>query len=319
MEKFELESTKEIQDILIFPRGKFFIEHLDDWIEFNDDFFNEILASFADENLAKPFIDKNHEKGESFGDIEELYIADDGLHAKIKLNEKGVELIKGREYRYISPWFGSFTDTQGQEHKWVLFSVSLTNIPALSGELPELQEQIQLEAKRMEKFKKQFAKLGKVAFENKWIELEAFETDEDIINLLETVYSKLSELQELSTKIEQVLQEKTEMEKQLNKTKEELANLEQANLEKEARETIKLAIEQGKYPASLFELKVEQYKRNKEDIVKELSLIPAKQKATATSSVSTQLSEDDIRIMEMAKLDPQNPKDIELYLKNKKK
>jgi len=314
-----IKQTQEEQDILVFPRGKFYIEHLNDWIEFNNEFFKNIMENFTDTALSKPFIDKQHEKGESYGDILSLEIKEDGLHAKIKLNENGIEAIKGREFRYISPWFGNFTDINGKEHKNVLFSISLTNIPALGGAYCELQEQIQLEAKRMEKFKEQFAKLGKVAFENKWIELEAFETDEDIINLLETVYSKLSELQELSTKIEQVLQEKTEMEKQLNKTKEELANLEQANLEKEARETIKLAIEQGKYPASLFELKVEQYKRNKEDIVKELSLIPAKQKATATSSVSTQLSEDDIRIMEMAKLDPQNPKDIELYLKNKKK
>lgn len=319
MEMKELEQSTEIQDILVFPRGKFFIQHLDKWIEFNDEFYNEILASFMDGNLAKPFIDKNHEKGESFGDIEDLYIADDGMHAKIKLNDNGVELIKGREYRYISPWFGSFTDTTKKEHKWVLFSISLTNIPALSGAIPELQEQMQLEMEaRMEKIKEQVAKLGKIALENKWVELEAFETDENVITLLETVYSKLAELNELNAQIEKVLQEKAEMEKQLNETKEQLTNLEQANLERDAKETIKLAIEQGKYPASLFELKVEQYKRNKDEVIKELSLIPAKQKATATSSVNAQLTDDDIRVMQIARLDPQNPRDVELYLKNKK-
>lgn len=170
----------------------------------------------------------------------------------------------------------------------------------------------------MEKIKEQVAKLGKIALENKWVELEAFETDENVITLLETVYSKLAELNELNAQIEKVLQEKAEMEKQLNETKEQLTNLEQANLERDAKETIKLAIEQGKYPASLFELKVEQYKRNKDEVIKELSLIPAKQKATATSSVNAQLTDDDIRVMQIARLDPQNPRDVELYLKNKK-
>ncbi|NMC58416.1 MAG: hypothetical protein GYA51_03375 [Candidatus Methanofastidiosa archaeon] len=313
-----IKQTQEEQDILVFPRGKFYIEHLNDWIEFNNEFFKNIMENFTDTALSKPFIDKQHEKGESYGDILSLEIKEDGLHAKIKLNENGIEAIKGREFRYISPWFGNFTDINGKEHKNVLFSISLTNIPALGGAYRELQEQIQLEAKRMEKIKEQVAKLGKIALENKWVELEAFETDENVITLLETVYSKLAELNELNAQIEKVLQEKAEMEKQLNETKEQLTNLEQANLERDAKETIKLAIEQGKYPASLFELKVEQYKRNKDEVVKELSLIPAKQKATATSSVNAQLTDDDIRVMQIARLDPQNPRDVELYLKNKK-
>lgn len=318
-EKMELENTLDLQDILIFPRGKFFIQHLDRWIEFDNSFFNEILASFADENLAKPFIDKNHEKGESFGDIEELYIADDGLHAKIKLNEKGVELIKGREYKYISPWFGAFTDTQGKKHKWVLFSVSLTNIPALSGELPELQEQMQLEMEaRMEKTKQMYEKIKDVAMQKKWIQLEDEEKDFDtrVAELLEALYNNMLSISDIATQVETLLAEKKSLQEKVEQTEAEMKKLEQEKLEKEAEEVIKLAVENGQYPVALFEMKKQQYIKDKELILKELELIPKKESVKMSSSaVAVNLAAEDIEVMKNVGLNPADPKDVEFYKK----
>lgn len=318
MEWKELEQNTELQDIVIFPRGRFFIQHLNRWIEFNDEFYNEILASFMDGNLAKPFIDKNHEKGESFGDIEDLYIAEDGMHAKVRLNEKGIELIKDRQYRYISPWFGGFTDTQGKEHKWVLFSVSLTNIPALSGELPELQEQMQLEMEvGMEKTKEVFNKLKAVLIEKKWIQLEDGEEkdfDTQVSEMLNVLYERMLALSDVAAQVKSLLAEKKAVEEKLEAEKQKVASLEQEKLEREAKEVIQKAVEQGKYPVALFEMKVAQYLKDREMVMKEIELLPAiRTKKEGYSFEANDLTEEDINNMLRARLNPQNPADVKIY------
>ena len=145
----EIEPAEE-QEIQVFPRGEHIINNK--IRKFDDEFFQKIIESFNSDNLSKPYIDKNHKRAESFGDIMDLYIKPEGLFAKIKLNKKGTELIKDSEYKYVSPMYGPRTDTKGKEYEYVLYNISLTNNPALEGTLPQLQEQIQLEGERnMEK------------------------------------------------------------------------------------------------------------------------------------------------------------------------
>jgi len=312
VEKMELENTKDLQDILIFPKGKFFIQHLKETIEFNEEFFNEILDSFKDEKLVKPFIDKNHEKKESFGDVIELYVAEDGMHAKVQLNDNGIELIKGREYRYISPWFGSFTDTEGKEHKWVLFSISLTNIPALSGALPELQEQMQLEM--MSKTNIAFEKMLTIAKQKGWISLQDEEKDFDtrVAELLEALYNQLLTLSDTASQVDTLLKEKEVLQEKVSQQEKQINEMNQKQLEKEADEVIKQAIEQGQYHISLYEFKRQQYIQDKQMILKELSLIPKKQNVKG-QAVRIELQEEDVKAMKLAGLDPQNLEDVKLY------
>lgn len=144
IENNALKAEEGAQKILIFPRGQFFVEKYGASLAFDDDFFKRVIDNFKNEKLSKPFIDKNHEFRESFGDITALEITEAGVMASIKLNKKGAELVKDREYRYVSPSYSPVSDSQGVKYQDVLVTVSLTNVPALNGSLPMLQEQIQL-------------------------------------------------------------------------------------------------------------------------------------------------------------------------------
>lgn len=53
------------------------------------------------------------------------------LWATVEWTPHGVELVKGKEYRYISPAFGPYRDESGEQHNDVLTSVALTNKPFL--------------------------------------------------------------------------------------------------------------------------------------------------------------------------------------------
>ena len=80
------------------------------------------------------------------GWIEELYIKDNTLYAKVKWTSKAREYIKNGEYKYISPVF-IFNSKDPQSNKNIgttLHSVALTNTPFL----PELGE-IRLNSKRV--------------------------------------------------------------------------------------------------------------------------------------------------------------------------
>ncbi len=111
-----IQPTEEEQIIKVFPKGKYYIEKYKKDVEFNDMFFSDIANAFSSEGLSKPKIDKDHEFKTSFGDIDNYEIKEDGMYFKIKLNPKGVELVKSREYNYISPAWGRTKDTGNKEY-----------------------------------------------------------------------------------------------------------------------------------------------------------------------------------------------------------
>lgn len=106
---------------------------------------DEILADI-DHQSCKPGVERDTRAAGWFS----KFVVDPvkGLFAKLKLTNKGKELIQSREYRYFSPTFildenGSPTD---------LHSVSLTNLPAFKGHIkpilnsePNTKESIEME------------------------------------------------------------------------------------------------------------------------------------------------------------------------------
>lgn len=319
-----IKPIKEKQKVLTLPRGKFYIEKYDEVIEFNDEIFNDVINNFRDENLSKPFIDVNHKYEESYGDIIDMSIEEEGLYTYWVLNEKGIELIKNKQYKYISPAIYDIKDTKGELHKNVLVAVTLTNVPALLGALPQLQEQLQLSyfektegGKRMEKTKQMYEKIKDVAMQKKWIELEDGEEkdfDTQVSEMLNVLYERMLALSDVAAQVESLLAEKKAVEEKLEAEKQKVASLEQEKLEREAKEVIQKAVEQGKYPVALFEMKVAQYLKDREMVMKEIELLPAiRTKKEGYSFEANDLTEEDINNMLRARLNPQNPADVKIY------
>ena len=315
----EIEPAEE-QEIQVFPRGEHIINNK--IRKFDNEFFQKIIESFNSDNLSKPYIDKNHKRAESYGDIMDLYIKPEGLFAKIKLNKKGTELIKDSEYKYVSPMYGPRTDTKGKEYEYVLYNISLTNNPALEGTLPQLQEQIQLEGERNMEKKELLKKIlasGMVKLED-----ENADFDAKITDVLGKLYEKLQEISEMALQIKTLQDEKAaltskveEQEKEIKKAIEEKEKLEKEKLEKEATERIKMAVEQGQYPVALMEMKIQQYMKDKAEIEKELELLPKKIQSKTHEELV--LSEEDQKIVAFAKLDIKNPRDMEILKMIKEK
>lgn len=315
----EIEPAEE-QEIQVFPRGEHIINNK--IRKFDDEFFKKIIESFNTDSLSKPYIDKNHKRAESYGDIMDLYIKPEGLFAKIKLNKKGTELIKDSEYKYVSPMYGPRTDTKGKEYEYVLYNISLTNNPALEGTLPQLQEQIQLEGERNMEKKELLEKIlasGIVKLED-----ENADFDTKITDVLGKLYEKLQEISEMALQIKTLQDEKAaltskveEQEKEIEKAIEEKEKLEKEKLEKEATERIKMAVEQGQYPVALMEMKIQQYMKDKAEIEKELELLPKKTQSKTHEELV--LSEEDQKIVAFAKLDIKNPRDMEILKMIKEK
>jgi len=315
----EIEPAEE-QEIQVFPRGEHIINNK--IRKFDNEFFQKIIESFNSDNLSKPYIDKNHKRAESYGDIMDLYIKPEGLFAKIKLNKKGIELIKDSEYKYVSPMYGPRTDTKGKEYEYVLYNISLTNNPALEGTLPQLQEQIQLEGEKNMEKKELLEKIlasGIVKLED-----ENADFDAKITDVLGKLYEKLQEISEMALQIKTLQDEKAaltskveEQEKEIKKAIEEKEKLEKEKLEKEATERIKMAVEQGQYPVALMEMKIQQYMKDKAEIEKELELLPKKIQSKTHEELV--LSEEDQKIVAFAKLDIKNPRDMEILKMIKEK
>lgn len=139
-----VKATENEQAIKVFPRGKFYISKYQKEISFDDVFFSQIQDAYNSTDLSKPKIDKDHEFKISFGDINGFEIKEDGLYSKIKLNPKGVELVKNGEYNYVSPAWGRTEDLTKKVYPNRLLAVSLVNFPALEGALPSLKDQLRL-------------------------------------------------------------------------------------------------------------------------------------------------------------------------------
>ena len=89
--------------------------------------------------------------GEAYGWIKELFFKGDELWAKIEWLEAGLELIKSRKYKYISPVFlpNTIERLTAANIGWTLHSAALTNRPFMEelGEIKVNNKQNQIQNK----------------------------------------------------------------------------------------------------------------------------------------------------------------------------
>lgn len=301
--ELQIKEEKEKYVVKTLPKGKVYIEKYDKYFDFCDDLLNELADNVNNPDLAKPFIDKNHEKKESYGDIISAEVREDGLYTFWDLNEEGKKAIKNRLFRYISPEFGNVKDQNGKMIKNVLIAVTLTNIPALRGGLPQLQEQITLENKNKKEVK---------SMENEKLQLEMLQK-----TTLELEAVKKEKI-ELQTELEAVKKQKDDANKQLIDATQKLNQIELEQTKKEAKEFVKEKIElqiMNPKQAEYWEL---EYIGDPEKTVKAFEGIEGKKEAQITTpqqdSCRIELSAEDKKKMKLAGLDVNSKEDAESYL-----
>jgi hypothetical protein len=241
-----LQPVQDVQLIKIFPLKKVFIEKYNEYIDFNDKLFTDMIENFKNPTLFKPFGDKDHSLEEKYFDIVDLYKDYEnkqfgaGLYAEIKLNALGVDAIKENKYSYISPEWGSRVNTDKELCKNVLWAVTLTNIPALEGELPKLQEQIKLTKGDNMDYKGQVA-----IFESQLKLSRKLENGAEVVpvasvmEFLESVKGMIGEFEAANIAAEEVKEELVQVSGELSAIKEKDAK-------KEKEDFFKLALETGK-------------------------------------------------------------------------
>lgn len=323
-----IDSEKPEQKILVFPRGKHYIQKYKLWLNYDDAFFNRIAKNFNDKNLSQPYIDKDHKYQESYGDITGYEINKEGMFFNIKLNELGHKLVKDGIYKYVSPSFGDVTDTQMKDHKDWLVTISLVNTPASLGMIPALQEQLELSFMGRKKMdEKLFKELGN------FITLAGDPSPDAIIQSLPEILKKLQELTDMVTKLTGENQAKdSQIAQQQAAANGKDATMQQMNLQltaitneirnKEADEILKKAVELGQYCVNekFLEMKRKEFIENPEKIKNELSLIPVKEGLKQLSNSSSgneniELSIENKKIMDSTGWDSNDPKQVKEWKK----
>ena len=146
------------------------------------DNFKSMKASSKDQEHIVP-IDYNHgsleygaEESKAAGWISELIIKEDGLYANVQWTNQAQEMIKNKEFRFVSPEFGiDSTDEFGEDISGpVLYAAALTNRPFLKGMDPVHLKAGLKQNKEGEAMKAKFIKLFSLpseADENKILEI----------------------------------------------------------------------------------------------------------------------------------------------------
>jgi phage I-like protein len=326
----ELQSLKEEkeQEILVFPRGNYWFEKYKKWFAFDDEFFNNIISSYEDDNLPKPFFDKNHKFEESFGDITGYRLSDEGLYFKFVLNKIGLEAIKNKEFRYISPSFGEVTDTNKNYHQWYMDAITLTNIPAFMGVLPTLQEQVKLENNKQQQggnsmnfeYLKAKLKLDKNATD-KAVEdciMQLIDGGEIPSDIIASLNEKLAKLQEEYNKSQEMVTQ-SQAEKELIKSELEKIKIETKKKENELflEDCIKKSIIPIDEASQKYWL--EQLTSKEIETRAYLSSIKPVEKFSFQNSqmtVNQKLSQEDLEIMKATGYDASKIEDVKLYLES---
>lgn len=305
----KFEKTDNKKEILIFPKGNFFIEKYNEWLTFDDIFFDKILEAFNSKTLPKPFVDIDHDQGKSCGEVVDLIKKEDGLYGIVEFNENGLKLLKDREYRYISPSFGEIIDNTGKKFDIYLDSISFTNIPALLNTMPKLQEQLKLT--------KKLFKGGNM--KNKKIILSQI-TDEAIKNFVEDLLSQGEKMEDvinsLNLQIEELKKKLEETQEENETIKKENETIKQEQMNREADEFIKKQIEMKKLNVKHADYWRKQFLLNKEDVIKYFEMVE-NENANGIYKLSNKynLTQEDILVLQSVGIDLNNEKDIDLYLK----
>lgn len=338
-----LDTKKTIHEIKVFPRRSVYIEKYDENIVFNDLLFDQMIDAFKCPKLFKPYVDEDHQLKEKFADIIELYKKEDGLYAKIELNAKGIDAIKNNVYSYISPEWGDRTDADGDTHKNVLWAITLTNIPALEGENPKLQEQIKLQ-KPLGGYKMVTTKLeltnslakleGK--FSNYKLQDEPGVLPPEIMEAIQMVKDAIAIIDQLTQQKDEAVEQVEEMTAQKEvaektaveyKEKFDAIENEKALLEKET--FFEDVVKEGKLnPDEVEDWKL-QYDKSKGFVTKILTSRPKKESGQKTSTTldtkgdeviykgkKYKLTAEDYTIMANQKYDRNNPSDVDNYIRN---
>lgn len=335
----KLDSRKNIHEIKVFPKKTVYIEKYDEHINFNDKLFTEMISAFKNPKLFKPYVDEDHQLGEKFADVIDIYTKEDGLYAKIELNEKGKNVIKNNIYSYISPEWGDRTDTDGDTHKNVLWAITLTNIPALEGENPKLQEQIKLSKKTGGKYMTLTQKLanleGKVS--NYKLQEEPMMMPPEIMEAIQMIKDAIAKIDELTMQNQEIVEEKEAAlaqkevaEKLAEKYKGDLDTIEAEKSAKEKENFFETVVKDGQLEASEVEDFKLMYDKNEEIVRKLLTSRNKKndngdQKTTTTLDKNNgdlfeydgkkyKLTNEDYFIMKERKLNRNKPEDVEKYI-----
>lgn len=118
--------------------------HINGPFSLTKDDLEQIKTNF-DNAKVDGLIDLDHKTiyegtGEAYGWIKELFFKEDELWAKVEWLESGLELIKTKKYKYISPVFlpNTIEQVTAQNIGWTLHSAALTNRPFME-ELGEIK------------------------------------------------------------------------------------------------------------------------------------------------------------------------------------
>ena len=134
-------------------------------------------------------IDLDHETvfkgtGEAYGWIKELFFKGDELWAKIEWLETGLELIKSRKYKYISPVFlpNTIEQVTATNIGWTLHSAALTNRPFMEelGEIKVNNKQNQIQNKEESMTPEEQKKMDDLEAKVKELEDKLKNKDEEI-------------------------------------------------------------------------------------------------------------------------------------------
>lgn len=314
----QIKPTTNDQWILVFPKGKFWIQKYQTWLDCDDVFFNEIAKNFNDQALSRPFIDKDHKFEESFGDINNYKITDKGMFFNIKLNYLGVSAIKNGVYRYVSPAFGDMTDTAKEKHYNWLAAISLVNAPAFLGVIPKLQDQIHLKQKNFDT--KESTNMELRAMLERSLQLATGANDAAFIKAVDTLQQTVTDLQTQLQTIQEALTKVT-AERDQAKTSEQAAQGQVAQMKndfltKEGNEVLDNAIKLGQIPPALKDKYLKRYLSDKNDVLDDLKVFPKNDNGMQLSSAGTTdtgLSKEDREIAEATGYDLSKPADLKRF------
>lgn len=118
---------------LVLPKGKIFTRGYGQ-VNFDDGLLEDMVRHWRDKVMGQrqPYIDTDHDFGESNGWIKDMRVGSDGLEVKIDWTPAGVKKLTEQTYKYFSGSIGSAVDPKtGKDIFPVLLAASLTNTPQI--------------------------------------------------------------------------------------------------------------------------------------------------------------------------------------------
>ena len=171
------------------------------------------------------------------GWIKDLYVGEDGVHAKVEWTERAKQYIANKEYRYFSPVV--YVDEESGRAIYIQ-TVALTNLPATMNAKPLINKQ-----KEEEAMKKILEILGVSSEDEALKAIKAYKQKKDAIpkEILELLELKedagISEVKASILAFKQGMKTSNDLAKEVKELKEKL-------LAKETEEIVEMALKKGK-------------------------------------------------------------------------